>query len=74
MLNLIALGGVVKMIMQILTDDMILEDIKEFEKRIQKAKGQLSELPETAETWQARKNLKEKRRILTSEIEPSNGS
>ena len=45
------------MIMQILTDDMILEDIGGFEKRIQDARDKLSKLPETADTWQARKKF-----------------
>ncbi len=54
--------------MLILTNDMILEDIRGFEKRIQGAKGQLSKLQETAETWETRKKLKEKRKILTDEI------
>jgi hypothetical protein len=53
----------------ILTDDDIRKDIKGFEKRIQDAKAKLSELPVTASTWQARKKLKEKRRIFILEIE-----
>jgi hypothetical protein len=55
--------------MLLLKDDDIREDIRGFEKRIQDAKDKLSELPVTAGTLQARQNLKEKRRILTSEIE-----
>ena len=55
--------------MLLLTNEDILEDIRAFEKRIQDAKAKLSELPETASTWQARKKLKEKRRIFILEIE-----
>jgi predicted nucleic acid-binding Zn-ribbon protein len=55
--------------MLILTDDDIREDIREFEKRIQDARDKLATLPETATTLKARKKLKEKRYILTSEIE-----
>ena len=55
--------------MMILTDEDILQDIENFKKRIQDAKAKLAKLPETAETWPARKKLDEKRRILTSEIE-----
>ena len=55
--------------MLLLTDEDILEDIREFEQRIQAARDKLSELPETADTWPAKKKLKEKRYILGSEIE-----
>ena len=55
--------------MLLLTDEDIMKDIKEFEKRIQAAREKLSELPKTAETWQARKKSMEKGRILESEIE-----
>jgi hypothetical protein len=55
--------------MLILTDEDIRGDIKGFEQRIQDARDKLSELPETAGTWKEQKKLKEKRYILTSEIE-----
>lgn len=55
--------------MFLLTDEDIRKDIRGFEKRIQEAKAKLAKLPETVRPWQARKKLKEKRRILTSEIE-----
>jgi len=55
--------------MLILTDEDIREDIREFEQRIQDARDKLAELPETAATWEVKKKLKEKRYILTSEIE-----
>jgi hypothetical protein len=54
--------------MLILTDEDIREDIRGFEKRIQDARDKLSELPDTARTWKEQKKLKEKKRILTSEI------
>jgi hypothetical protein len=54
--------------MLLLTNNDIREDIRGFEKRIQDARDKLAALPGTAGTWQARKNLKEKRRILKSEI------
>lgn len=49
--------------MLILTGEDIREDIRGFEKRIQDAREKLSELMETADTWQTRKNIIEKRRI-----------
>jgi len=56
--------------MKLLRDDELQEDIRGFEKRIQDARNKLLKLPvTTAGTWQARKKLKEKRYILTSEIE-----
>jgi hypothetical protein len=54
--------------MLLITDEDIREDIRGFEQRIQDARDKLSALPATAETWQARKKLKEKRKILTDEI------
>ncbi len=53
-----------------LSDETILQDIADFKKRIQKAKGQLSELPTAAAagTWQTRKEL-QKRRVLEAEVE-----
>ncbi|MBU1023489.1 hypothetical protein KKB99_04285 [bacterium] len=55
--------------MLILTDEDIREDIRGFERRIQGAKANLAALPATAGTLQTQQNLKEKGRILTSEIE-----
>jgi hypothetical protein len=54
--------------MLILTDEDILQDIKDLEKRIQDARDKLVALPETVGTWQARKNIMGQRRILLDEI------
>jgi len=54
--------------MLILTNEDIRQDIRRFEQRIQDARDKLSALPETAGTWQARKKLDEKKRILNDEI------
>jgi len=54
--------------MLMLTNEDIREDIRGFEKRIQDAKKKLAKLPETAGTWQDRKKLAEKKRILNDEI------
>lgn len=59
--------------MGIITDEVIRNDIAKFEQRIQVARDKLAVLPPTAGTWQARKKLKEKRRILQGEIKHVQG-
>lgn len=54
--------------MMILTNEDILQDIENYERRIQAAQDKLAALAPTAGTWQARKKLKEKQYILGSEI------
>ncbi len=57
----------------ILTDEMILADIEEFEDCIRLAKKKLAEMPATGATWQERKKLKAKTRELQSEIDHVKG-
>jgi hypothetical protein len=52
----------------LLTNDMILEDIKNYEKRIRDAKAKLSDMPETAGTWKGQKKVNHKKKILQDEI------
>ena len=54
--------------MLILTNDMILDDIAEFQNRIQISREKLAALPATAIDWKEHKKIKAKRNEMESEI------
>ena len=53
----------------IITYDELKKDLEGFYIRLQKARDKLAALPTTTETWQERKKLFEKKRVLLSEIQ-----
>jgi len=56
------------MALEKITDELIRQDIANFNKRIAAAQAKLSELPLTAPSWKLRKKLGAKRRDLEAEI------
>ena len=54
--------------MEIITDKTILEDIREFEKRIQTAENKLAEIPQGYLPYYVHKKQEEQQRILLAEI------
>jgi len=56
-----------------LTQDIILDEIEEYKKRIQAAQQKLSALPKTPHGPQERRKIKFKRMVLKQEIEHVKG-